>query len=357
MAGLRLKKLKKAFGNNIVIDDISFEVIDGEFCILLGPSGCGKTTILRLIAGLEQKGEGEIFIGNREVSELTPKERDVAMVFQSYALYPHMNVYENMAFSLKMKKNLKQDIETKVREVARLLEIEELLYRKPKELSGGQRQRVAIGRAIVRNPKLFLFDEPLSNLDAKLRTAMRVELARLHQKLRSTIIYVTHDQIEAMTLGQKIILLNNGIIQQIGSPNDLYERPSNLFVATFVGSPQINLIEGSLSFDENRLFFHSHAFKIDIDHRKELRRFEGKGLTVGIRPESLLPGEGHVKGRVELVEHLGSETILYIMAGDTKITARVLSAFEKERGDDVTFSLQDKGMHFFINGKRIAQES
>lgn len=354
MAGLRIKDLKKSFGSNTVIDKISFEVSDGEFCILLGPSGCGKSTVLRLIAGLEQKDEGEIFISDVEVSNLTPKERDIAMVFQSYALYPHLNVYENMAFSLKMRKTTKQDIERKVREVATLLEIEELLYRKPKELSGGQRQRVALGRAIVRDPKLFLFDEPLSNLDAKLRTAMRVELARLHQKLRSTIIYVTHDQIEAMTLGQKIILLNNSIIQQIGSPDDMYERPSNLFVATFIGSPQINLIEGSVSIIEDKIFFQSSTFKIDVDHKKELRRYAGKDVTMGIRPESLLPGEGPITGRVELVEHLGSETILYTMVGDTKITARVLSDYKKVSGDEVTFSLQDKGIHFFYNGERIS---
>ena len=242
MANLKINSLNKSFGTTNVINDISFEVKEGEFCILLGPSGCGKTTVLRLIAGLESQDEGEIFIGDKEVSNLTPKERDIAMVFQSYALYPHMSVYDNMAFSLNMQKKARQEIDNKVRETAALLGMEELLDRKPKELSGGQRQRVAIGRSIVRDPKLFLFDEPLSNLDAKLRSSMRVELARLHETLKATTVYVTHDQVEAMTLGEKIIVFDKGKIQQTGTPDDIYNRPANLFVASFIGTPQINLV-------------------------------------------------------------------------------------------------------------------
>jgi multiple sugar transport system ATP-binding protein len=354
MAGLRIKDLKKSFGSTTVIDNISFAVSEGEFCILLGPSGCGKTTILRLIAGLEQQDKGEIYIGEQEVSALTPKERNIAMVFQSYALYPHLNVYENMSFSLRMRKTPKQEIDATVKKTAELLDIADLLRRKPKELSGGQRQRVAIGRAIVRNPSLFLFDEPLSNLDAKLRTATRVELAKLHQKLGSTIVYVTHDQTEAMTLGQKIILMNNGIIQQIGTPHDLYERPSNVFVAGFIGTPQMNFIEGSLVLIKEKLFFKSPACTIEINDRPGLKDYTGRNIIMGVRPETLIPGEGPLTGRIELVEHLGSETIVYVHAAGTKITARILSGYQGRQGHDITFSFDNKGLHFFHDGTRIA---
>lgn len=357
MASLTIKNLKKSFGSTKVIDNISFEVPEGEFCILLGPSGCGKTTVLRLIAGLEQQDEGEIFIADREVSNFTPKERDVAMVFQSYALYPHINTFENLAFSLKMKKIPKQKIEKKVREVARLLDIEALLHRKPKELSGGQRQRVAVGRAIVRNPKLFLFDEPLSNLDAKLRNTMRVELARLHQKLRATMIYVTHDQVEAMTLGEKIILFNNGIIQQIGSPREVYERPSNLFVATFIGSPRINLLEGRIVVNEGGIFFKSRELMIDAGLREELKKYSGKDITIGIRPESLTPGDGPINGDLELIEHIGSETILYVRSDNTQIIAKASSDFQEKIDRKISLALNNANLHFFHKGIRIKAES
>jgi multiple sugar transport system ATP-binding protein len=279
MAKLTVRNLEKSFGATSVINDISFDVSEGEFCILLGPSGCGKTTVLRLIAGLENQDKGEIFIDDREVSNLTPKERDVAMVFQSYALYPHLNVYENMAFSLRMQRKTKGEIDRKVRDSAKLLDLEALLQRKPRELSGGQRQRVAIGRAIVRNPKLFLFDEPLSNLDAKLRGSMRIELAKLHQQLGATMVYVTHDQVEAMTLGQKIILFNNGVIQQTGTPQEIYERPSNLFVATFVGSPGINLLKGTIRLEDKQLIFKSGECTIDAGFKNELKAFAGREVT------------------------------------------------------------------------------
>jgi multiple sugar transport system ATP-binding protein len=354
MAELKLANITKTFGYNIVLDDISFEVSHGEFCVILGPSGCGKSTILRTIAGLEHQDRGTIVIGDKEMSGLSPKERDVAMVFQSYALYPHMNVYENMAFSLKMIKIPREEIGKKVKEAARLLEIDELLLRKPKELSGGQRQRVAIGRAIVRNPKLFLFDEPLSNLDAKLRASMRLELAGLHRRLGCTIIYVTHDQTEAMTLGQKIVLMKEGKIQQIGTPDELYKRPANLFVAAFIGSPQINLIEGSLVHVDGSLCFRSDVFMIDISRMEELKKYEGRNVVLGIRPESVILGQDEIKGVIEFVENLGSETILYTRVGEVRLTARALSGISGSTGDEITLSLSDKGMNLFLDGERIA---
>ncbi|MFH1675158.1 MAG: sn-glycerol-3-phosphate ABC transporter ATP-binding protein UgpC [Pseudomonadota bacterium] len=353
MAGLKIKKLTKSFGKNTILQDISFEVPDGEFCILLGPSGCGKTTILRIIAGLEQCEKGEIFIGDREVSNLTPKERDVAMVFQSYALYPHMNVYENMAFSLKIKKLSKTKIDEKVRKAAKLLDIGDLLDRKPKELSGGQRQRVAIGRAIVRNPQIFLFDEPLSNLDARLRSSMRVELARLHQKLGTTMVYVTHDQIEAMTLGDKIILLDRGVIQQIGPPQKLYKRPSNLFVATFIGSPGINLIEGVLAEDKDKILFRARSLIIDLSSRGELKKYLGLRVTMGIRPELLMPGDGPFLGSLEVVEHIGSETILYVKTVNGRIIAKASPIFQRKTGDKISLALRTPDVHLFYKGTRI----
>jgi len=354
MAGLRIRNLRKSFGGNVVIRDISMDVPDGEFCILLGPSGCGKSTILKLISGLERQDSGEIFIGEKEVSELTPKERDIAMVFQSYALYPHLDVYENMAFSLKMKKMSGQEIEKKVRDVAELLEIEDFLRRKPKELSGGQRQRVAIGRAIVRSPKLFLFDEPLSNLDAKLRASMRVELAKLHRKLKTTVIYVTHDQTEAMTLGRKIVLLKEGEIQQADSPSEMYESPANLFVASFIGSPQINTVEGTVEISGKEIYFRSSAFSTRVEE-ESLREYSGKTITIGIRPESLMPGGGPLKGNIDLIERLGSETILHTVVGGSRLTARILSDTDKKSGEEIAFSLNAKGVHFFYEGKRIGR--
>lgn len=356
MADLLVRELKKTFGRTTVLDSISFEVSDGEFCILLGPSGCGKSTVLRLIAGLEQADEGEIFIGGEEVSNLTPKERDIAMVFQSYALYPHLNVYDNMAFSLKMRKIPRPESDKKVREAAALLDLTELLRRKPRELSGGQRQRVAIGRAIVRNPKLFLFDEPLSNLDAKLRTAMRVEIARLHRTLGSTVVYVTHDQVEAMTLGQKIVLLNEGKIQQTGGPSDLYERPNNLFVAGFIGTPQINVVEGKLTDSDRMLSFRSDAFTMDVWHRRELRKYAGQEVTIGIRPESLLPGKGSITAQVDLVERLGSETIVYAVTGDIRLAARVPADYAVSDKRVISFALHEQGIHFFHRGQRISPD-
>ncbi len=354
MANLRINNLSKQFGKVEVINNISLDVREGEFCILLGPSGCGKTTVLRLIAGLEQQDRGEIYIGAKEVSNLTPKERDVAVVFQSYALYPHMNVYENMSFSLKIRKRTKEDIERKVREAAGLLEMDDLLFRKPKELSGGQRQRVAIGRAIVRNPELFLFDEPLSNLDAKLRATMRLELAKLHQKLKSTTLYVTHDQVEAMTLGEKIVLLDRGTIQQTGTPEELYNKPANLFVATFIGIPQINLLEGRLELKEKRLIFRSGKLTFPLEHTAELAAYAEQEIIMGIRPESLIPGEGPVEGSIELIERLGPETLIYFNAENRRLTAKISPDLTVKKGERMSFTVSGRGIHFFHKEKRLA---
>jgi ABC-type sugar transport system ATPase subunit len=306
-----------------------------------------------VISGLEQQDRGTIHIGNVEVSSHTPKERDVAMVFQNYALYPHMNVFDNMAFSLKMNNIPKPEIKRKVIEGARLLKIDNLLQRKPKELSGGQRQRVAIGRAIVREPQVFLFDEPLSNLDAKLRNAMRVELVGLHSKLNSTVLYVTHDQVEAMTLGQKVVLLNEGKIQQMGTPAELYDRPANLFAATFIGSPQMNILNGIIDLTGEKILFKSGEITLDVSKRKNLAEYAGKSVTAGVRPEALLPGTGPLAGRIELIEHLGSEIILHALIDQTKIIARLTPDIEIREGESVSFSLAWKGVHFFFEGERI----
>ncbi len=352
MAGLRVEGLTKSFNGNRVIDDVSFEVEEGEFCVLLGPSGCGKTTVLRLIAGLETPDRGRIYIGDKEVTHLSPRERDVAMVFQSYALYPHMTVYENMAFPLRMRKVQREEMEKRVLEAARLLNIAELLGRKPRELSGGQRQRVAIGRAIVRNPSLFLFDEPLSNLDAKLRAAMRIELASLHRRLRATTLYVTHDQVEAMTLGQRIILLDEGRIQQIGTPEDVYERPSNIFVATFVGTPQMNLLKGRIGMRDGRPCFVRKDLLVDLPFGG-LEGYEGKEVVLGIRPEALAEGEGPFSGRVEFIEHLGPERIIYISMDGETLVMRTGSGFSRSIGEGVRLKADPSGMHIFYEGRNL----
>jgi len=353
MAELRIGNLSKSFGDTVVVEDVSFSVADGEFCIVLGPSGCGKSTLLRMIAGLELQDSGSIYIGGREVSGLSPKDRDVAMVFQSYALYPHMSVYDNMAFSLKMKKVSRAEINRKVIAGAKLLKIDDLLKRKPKDLSGGQRQRVAIGRAIVRDPQMFLFDEPLSNLDAKLRNAMRVELIGLHNKLNSTVVYVTHDQVEAMTLGQKIVLLNEGKIQQIGSPAQIYDTPANLFAATFIGSPQMNILDGVIEKRGDTLLFRAGGIALDVSNRKNLEKYNGTTVTIGIRPESLQPDTGPLFGKVELIEHLGAENLLHALNDGITIIARLSPDLKIREGDDISFSLVWKGVHFFSLGKRI----
>ena len=336
--------------------EISFEVPEGEFCVLLGPSGCGKTTLLRLIAGLEEPSTGTISIGGQRVDSLPPRERDVAFVFQSYALYPHMSVFENLAFSLRLRRFSERDIRQRVIETARLLEVEEQLEYKPQQLSGGQRQRVAVGRAIVRQPKIFLFDEPLSNLDASLRASMRVELAELHRKLQATILYVTHDQAEAMTLGEKIMVLNEGKLQQMASPSNIYHKPANTFVAGFVGSPQMNLIEGRL--DEKGVIRMSGGTEINLVRLsgERWREYAAKTITVGIRPEDLRLVEGDpawIRGEVEIVEDLGSDKFVHLKLGETKLVARVPAHVSPSRGDILHLAAEPNRLHFFHQGKRI----
>jgi multiple sugar transport system ATP-binding protein len=338
------------------LKDISFDVADGEFCILLGPSGCGKSTILRVIAGLEQQTRGEINIGDRRVDHLAPGDRDIAFVFQSYALYPHMTVFDNLAFSLRLRRLPKDEIERRVTEAAGLLEIEHQLSRKPQQLSGGQRQRVAVGRAIVRQPKIFLFDEPLSNLDAALRANMRVELARLHERLRATILYVTHDQAEAMTLGEKIIVLESGKIQQVGSPEAIYHRPQNVFVARFVGSPQMNLIDGTMNTDGTAFC----SGKLNIALAGALAgnpsEFAGKPVTLGIRPEDLSPVNSDrvaIQGDVDLVEDLGSDKFVHLESAGARLVIRVPASVSAHKGQRLHFAADVKRLHLFYQGERI----
>jgi multiple sugar transport system ATP-binding protein len=347
--------LSKSFGTTKVLDGIGFEVADGEFCILLGPSGCGKTTLLRAVAGLEE-ASGSIAIGGRRVDSLPPRERDVAFVFQNYALYPHLNVFENLAFSLRLRRLPQERIRRQVEEAAKLLEIGELLARKPQELSGGQRQRVAVGRAIVREPKIFLFDEPLSNLDAALRAGMRVELARLHQRLSATILYVTHDQAEAMTLGEKIIVLEHGVIQQTGSPAEIYHAPVNTFVATFVGSPQMNLVEGSV---DARGRFHGQEFEFDLSSILGQRagQYAGKTLTAGVRPEDFQlagPDGTSIEGQVDIVEDLGSDKFVHLRLGGLSLIARLPPNASVTRGDTLRLAAEPEKIHLFQRGTRIA---
>lgn len=328
---------------------------DGELCVLLGPSGCGKTTLLRLVAGLEEATSGAVVIGDKRVDHLPPRERDVAFVFQNYALYPHLSVFDNLAFSLRLRRLSKEEIRARVFEAARLLEIDGLLGGKPHELSGGQKQRVAVGRAIVREPKIFLFDEPLSNLDATLRASMRVELARLHRRLRATILYVTHDQAEAMTLAEKIIVLNHGEIQQSGSPSVIYRKPINTFVAGFVGSPPMNLIEGRV---EEKHGFASEDLKVDFSHvlPEAYAEYVGKPVTLGIRPEDLYPtapDQAWIHGEVDIIEDLGSDRFVRLRCGRADLVARVPSRYVLERGATLHLTTDPDRLHLFYQGKRI----
>lgn len=327
MAQVILKNIYKKYDKEETIKNVNLEVLDKEFIVLVGPSGCGKSTVLRLIAGLEDITSGDLLIGQRVVNNIEPKDRNIAMVFQSYALYPHKNVYENMAFGLRMRKINKEEIDKRVRKAAKILHIEEFLDRKPKQLSGGQRQRVALGRAIVRDPDVFLMDEPLSNLDAKLRVQMRSELIKLHKELQSTFIYVTHDQVEAMTMGDRIVILNDGKIQQVDIPDNIYNKPANMFVASFIGSPAMNFISGII--DQNKIFTSGDlSFNVtdDIYRIVESNNFLGKQLIFGIRPENLTLETGNlptVTLKVNLVEMLGSEKLLHFDVNGSDITAKV----------------------------------
>ena len=331
MANIKFSKVHKSFGSNKIISDFNLEGKEDEFLVLVGPSGCGKSTLLRMIAGLEKIDEGEIHINDQLINTLHPSKRQTAMVFQSYALYPHMNVYENMSFGLKIEKRSKEEIKTKVMQAAKILKIEELLERKPKQLSGGQRQRVAIGRAITRNPKIFLFDEPLSNLDAALRAEMRVEISKLHNQIKTNMIYVTHDQVEAMTLADRIVILNLGNIEQVGTPDEIYNNPSNIFVAQFIGTPKMNILplnsENIIS--NNKINFLGN--EISFKHIK----FDKKKYFIGIRPEHFnISNESQYKfkPKIDIVENLGNEKIIYMSNNNFEISAKVSSQinFENE---------------------------
>jgi len=328
MARLSLKSVSKLFDTQEAVKDFTLEVPDGQFIVLVGPSGCGKSTTLRMIAGLESITSGEIWIGDTLVNGVLPKDRDVAMVFQNYALYPHMTVFENISFPLKIRKLANSEIQARVKEVAKLLELDSYLEKKPKALSGGQRQRVALGRAIVRKPKVFLFDEPLSNLDAQLRTQLRGELIKLHQKLKTTSVYVTHDQAEAMTLGEKIVVLKDGLTQQIGTPAEIYNSPSNIFVAGFIGTPKMNLIKGEISPSSEGLFFHND-FKLALPQEKMSTLKNYPQIIIGLRPQAISLASGSsnknwvVKANLELIENLGGEKYFYLNLKGEKLVAQV----------------------------------
>ncbi|MEE0863101.1 MAG: sn-glycerol-3-phosphate ABC transporter ATP-binding protein UgpC [Lachnospiraceae bacterium] len=360
MASLSLKNICKVYPNGFAaVKDFNLEIEDKEFVIFVGPSGCGKSTTLRMIAGLEDISSGELYIGDRLVNDVEPKDRDIAMVFQNYALYPHMSVYENMAFGLKLRKTPKDQIDKLVHEAARILDLEHLLDRKPKALSGGQRQRVAMGRAIVRNPKVFLMDEPLSNLDAKLRVQMRVEISKLHQRLETTIIYVTHDQTEAMTLGTRIVVMKDGVIQQCDSPINLYNYPTNLFVAGFMGSPAMNFIDAVVieQGSDVKLSFGDMMIKVPESKAKALVNggYIGKTVVMGIRPEDIhddeimvnAAGDNVVETTIRIYELLGAEVYLYFDLARVSCTARVNPRTTAKVGDTVKFAFDLNKLHIF----------
>lgn len=343
MAEVILKNIKKSYDKNIVIDGVDLEIKDKEFLVLVGASGCGKSTILRMIAGLEEISGGDIFIGDKKVNKIPPKDRDIAFVFQSYALYPHMTVRENIAFGLKMRKLSEEVIENKVQEAAEILNLSELLDRKPKQLSGGQRQRVALGRAIVREPKVFLMDEPLSNLDAKLRVQMRSEIKKLHEKLQTTFVYVTHDQTEALTMGDRIVVLDKGVIQQVDTPDNIYQNPSNTFVAGFVGSPQMNFLEGTILNDTLVIA------DIPIHPSAEQKAAIGnrRNVIIGVRPENMTGSEGEIKlvVKVDMIEMLGSEKIVYFYIGKTRCCVKLPPSFAVD--DDIVLKIDRNNLFIF----------
>ncbi|MDP4180135.1 MAG: sn-glycerol-3-phosphate ABC transporter ATP-binding protein UgpC [Bacillota bacterium] len=360
MASVKLKNVYKRYAGGVTaVNDFNIDIEDKEFIILVGPSGCGKTTTLRMIAGLEDISEGELYIGDKLVNDVDPKNRDIAMVFQNYALYPHMTVFENMSFGLKLRKVPKDEIKRRVHEAAKILDIEHLLDRRPKALSGGQRQRVALGRAIVREPKVFLMDEPLSNLDAKLRVQMRTEINKLHQKLQTTFIYVTHDQTEALTMGTRIVVMKDGYIQQVDTPQALYERPCNMFVAGFIGSPQMNFINAKVDRRGESIYltFGKDTIRLPEGKAKKLEGTDyiGKEVILGIRPECLHDepafleqmSDSIVEARIELTENLGSETYLYMIVDDVDFTARVNPRTKARAGDIIKIALDTNRIHLF----------
>ncbi|CAN5141765.1 sn-glycerol-3-phosphate ABC transporter ATP-binding protein UgpC [soil metagenome] len=347
MAGMQIRQVHKSFGSVEVVHGISVDVEDGEFVVLVGPSGCGKSTLLRMIAGLEEISAGEISIGSRVVNNLRPKDRDIAMVFQNYALYPHMNVAKNMGFSLKLRGEKKELIDQKVRAAANILGLEPYLDRYPRQLSGGQRQRVAMGRSIVRAPQVFLFDEPLSNLDAKLRVQMRTEIKDLHQRLKTTTVYVTHDQIEAMTMADKIVVLRDGVVEQIGAPLDLYDRPANLFVATFIGSPSMNILDGEIVKDGDGVVFQMTDGKVKLPLPSNPALTPGRKIKYGVRPEHFILSDSGMRAEVFLTEPTGSETQVFMRLGGHDILGVFRERVSVARGDTVGISIQQGAMHVF----------
>jgi multiple sugar transport system ATP-binding protein len=357
MASVTFDKVYKRFGDVIAVNNLNIAVDDKEFLVLVGPSGCGKTTALRCLAGLEEISEGEIRIADRVVNDVAPKDRDIAMVFQSYALYPHLSVYDNMAFGLKLRKVPKDEIKRRVNEAADILGIRDLLERKPRQLSGGQRQRVAVGRAIVREPKVFLFDEPLSNLDAKLRVAMRAEISKLHQRLQTTFIYVTHDQIEAMTMATRIAVINKGILQQLDTPQNLYDHPNNLFVAGFIGSPAMNFFPGRLRKDNGKLTVDTGDFTVAIPNEfaKPYEPHAGKDIIFGIRPENIhdanfIPPNidaEKVAVKVDVTELMGNEIFLYLVSGKNTFVSRVDPRSQLRVGQQADVAFDMDSIHIF----------
>jgi multiple sugar transport system ATP-binding protein len=361
MAQVMMKGLNKKYDEVHAVKDVNLHVRDKEFVVLVGPSGCGKSTTLRMIAGLEEITSGEISIGDRVVNDLPPKDRDIAMVFQNYALYPHMSVYDNMAFGLKMRKFPKPEIAKRVQDAAEILGIQELLKRKPRQLSGGQRQRVAVGRAIVRHPQVFLFDEPLSNLDAKLRVQMRVELKRLHDRLETTAIYVTHDQVEAMTLGDRVVVMKDGWIQQVGEPLELYGKPANRFVAGFIGSPAMNFVDVTIA-DAGGLWTEAQGLRVKVSpvHASRLAAYKGQKVTLGVRPEDLHVAAGNDPSEytfdvvVDVVEPLGSEILLNVRAGASTLVARVEPSVRAKVHEALKLALTPDRARFFDTKTELA---
>ncbi|MGB9856552.1 MAG: ABC transporter ATP-binding protein [Dictyoglomaceae bacterium] len=368
MADVKLEGVTKKFGDVVAVNNVTLDIQDREFIVLVGPSGCGKTTTLRMIAGLEEVTEGKIYIGGRLVNDVPPKDRDIAMVFQNYALYPHMTVYDNMAFGLKLRKFPKDEIDRRVKAAAEMLGIENLLKRKPKELSGGQRQRVALGRAIVREPKVFLMDEPLSNLDAKLRVQMRAELKKLQRSLGVTTIYVTHDQTEAMTMGDRIVVMKDGVVQQVDEPLAIYEKPNNIFVAGFIGSPPMNFIDARL--DENARVLDLGSIKLGIPQdmqgfvAEQAKNYLGKKVILGIRPEhiydvSLIKTEEIIPEdvaelKIEVLEPMGTEVYLYLVEGPVSVVARVGSETKAKMGERIKVMFDIRKMHLFDPTSQVA---
>ncbi len=349
MAGLRIERVTRRLGPVTALDRVSFEVEDGELAVVVGPSGCGKSTLLRAVAGLEEVDEGDILLDGRSVVGCSPAERDVAFVFQTYALYPHLTVRQNLEFPLKARGIRSEERDRRAREAAELLRITDLLDRKPRELSGGQRQRVAIGRAAVRSPKIFLFDEPLSNLDARLRGRMRIELAELQRRLKATVLYVTHDQAEAMTLGDKVIVMDRGSVRQVGSPREVYDRPADVFVAGFLGSPPMNLLEGEVRRSPAGIEFRAGDFALPAPDR-----ISDGPAVLGVRPEDLIAGDGPLRARVRFVEDLGAERFVYADLAGTEVVSRAAEGNPLPRpGSPVELAIRDGREHWFRDGRRI----